>query len=249
MSTNLPTKWDEELAKHATKQAAVERPAVGKIGFKGGVMTYQNVPIPGNKLNVVIIAAAKENAYYPDAYDANNVKSPACFALALGDDPLAPHPQAQTKMAATCAECRYNAWGSDPKGGKGKACKENRRLVMVPQSAVLSGPNIPAAAGSVQKAESASASIPPTSLKNWANYTAQLAGEYRRPSWAMITEMSVIPNARSVFEVKFSPVGLVDDSHLGDLMARVETANSIVMTPYSQNAPSQPAQAQPNRKY
>jgi hypothetical protein len=254
MSTNLPTKWDEELAKHATKQAALERPAVGRLAFRGGVMTYQNQPIPGNKLNLVIVSTAKEHALYANvlenrSFDANKPENPVCYALALDGQDMIPHPQAKTRMAANCLECKYNQWGSAPNGGRGKACKESRRMVVLPQSSVLSGPNVPAAAGSVKKAEAATCSIPVTSVKNWANYTAQLAGEYRRPSWAMVTEMSEHPHAKTVFEIKFSPVALVDDSHLGDLMARVETANGIVMTPYSQETNAPAPQPMQNRKY
>jgi hypothetical protein len=253
MTDNLPTKWDEELAKHATKAAALERPAVGRIGFKGGIMTYQGQAIPGNKLNVVIAASAKEHALYANivegrAYDPNKPESPICFALSLSGEDMIPHPQATKKQAATCLECKWHAWGSDPKGGKGKACKESRRLVVLPSSAVVQG-NIPAPVGGVKKSESASASIPPTSIKNWANYTAQLAGEFRRPPWAMVTELSLHGHAKNQIEVKFAPVGLVDDSHLGDLMQRVEVANGIVMTPYAPTTEAAPPQPQQGRKY
>lgn len=258
MTTNLPTKWDEELAKYATQQAAQERPAVGRIAFRGGVMTYQNSPIPGNKLNVVIVSTAKEHALYANVlenrqFDPNKPENPVCFALALGDGEMIPHPQAKAKKSDTCLNCKYNQWGSAPNGGRGKACKESRRMVVLPQSAVQvpypNGSTIPAEAGSVKKAAAASASIPATSIKNWANYTAQLAGEYRRPAWAMVTEVSLHPHAKTVFEVKFAPAGEVDQSHLGDLLARIDTANGIVMTPYAQESNAPAPQPQPNRKY
>lgn len=254
MTDNLPTRWDEELAKHATKAAALERPAVGRIAFRAGIMTYQNQPIPGNKLGVVIAASAKEHALYQNVldqrpFDPNKPEAPICYALSLDGESMAPHPQSVKKQAPTCAECRWFAWGSDLRGGKGKACKESRRLVVLPSSAVVAPNGAPAVAGSVKKSEAASTSIPSTSIKNWANYTAQLSGEYRRPSWAMLTEMSAHPHARNVFEVKFAPMGLVDDIHLGDLMSRVETANTIVMTPYAEGGNAAPAQPQANRKY
>lgn len=253
MTENLPARWDEELAKYATAAAALERPAVGRLGFRAGVMTYQNQVIPGNKLNVVIVASAKEHALYRNvleqrAFDPSNPESPICFALSLTGEEMVPHPQAPQKMSETCATCRYNAWGSAPNGGRGKACKESRRMVLLPQTAVVSN-GAPSPAGSVKKAEAASASIPVTSVKNWANYTAQLAGEFRRPPWAMITEISAHPHPKTVFEIKFSPVGLVSETHFGDLMQRIETSNQIVLTPYSQETKAVPAQPQANRKY
>lgn len=259
MTDNLPAKWDEELAKHATKQAAQERPAVGRLAFRAGIMTYQNTPIPGNKLNAVIVSTAKEHALYQNVldmrpFDPNKPENPVCFALSLNDEEMVPHKDAKTKMAADCASCKFNQWGSDPKGGRGKACKESRRMVILPQSSVLTqnpaGQPYPAAPGAVKKAEAATASIPVTSVKNWANYTAQLAGEYRRPSWAMVTEISAHPHAKTVFEVKFAPIAEIDHSHLGDLMARVETSNGIVMTPYAAEGNAAPQQEpKKGRKY
>lgn len=257
MTENLPIKWDEELAKHANKIAATERPAVGRLAFRGGVMTYQGQSIPGNKLNVVILTHAKEHALYQNVidqrpFDPNNPENPICFALAQEDGEMIPHPQALKKQAPSCADCQYNAWGSAPNGGRGKACKENRRLLLIPASAVVSrdpasGQMFAAPAGSVKKAESATASIPVTSVKNWANYTAQLAGEYQRPPWAMITEVSAVPDSRSVFKVNFAPVSHVAEAHLGDLMQRSQSSAAIIMTPYSQDANAAPAAATPGK--
>lgn len=245
---NLPVRWDEELAKYATQQASLERPAVGRIAFRGGVMTYQNQPIPGNKLDVVIVASAKEHALYQNVldnrpFDPNKPENPICYALSLSGEDMVPHPQSKHKKAASCAECPFNAWGSAPNGSRGKACKESRRLVMVPRSAVSGSPD------ALKKAESATASVPVTSVKNWANYLAQLSTEYRRPSWAMVTEMAIIPNAKTVFEVKFSPSALVDASYFQDLLARVKTSEPIVMTPYPQESNAAPAQPLQGRKY
>lgn len=254
MTDNLPTKWDEELAKYAAAAAALERPAVGRLGFRGGVMTYQGQPIPGNKLNAVVVSSAKEHALYQNVldqrpFDPNTPEAPVCYALSLSGEDMVPHPQSRQKMAASCLECRFNAWGSNPKGGKGKACKEGRRLLLLPASAVIAAPGEVLQRDSVKKAEAATASIPTTSIKNWANYTAQLSGEYRRPPWAMITEISLHPHAKNQIEVKFTPVGLVGQEHFPNLMQRVETSNAIVMTPYAQETNAAPAQPQANRKY
>lgn len=247
----LPVKWDEELAKYATKAAALERPAVGRLAFRGGILTYQNQAIPGNKLNVVIVASAHENALFQNVldnrqFDPSKPEAPVCYALSVSGEEMVPHPQSKTKMAAKCSECKYNAWGSAPNGGKGKACKDTRRLVMIPQSAVTGQT---ANAESVKKAEAATASIPVTSVKNWANYTSQLATEFRRPAWAMVTELSVHPHAKNQLEVKFTPAGMVEQAFLSDLMQRATNSEAIVLTPYSQESNAPPAQPQAGRKY
>lgn len=249
MTDNLPTKWDEELAKFARAQAALERPAVGRIGFKAGIMTYQGTPIPGNKLNVVIVASAKEHALYQNIldqrpFDPLKPEAPICYALSLSGENMVPHPQAVKPQAPSCAECPWNAWASDPKGGKGKACKESRRLLVLPSNAAA-GP-----IENVKKSEAAGCSVPVTSVKNWANYTAQLSGEYGRPTWAMVTEISVHPHARTVFEVKFAATARVDDQYLSELMQRSKASEAQVMTPYAEaSAAAPPAQPQANRRY
>jgi len=250
MTDNLPIKWEEELAKHATKAAAQERPAVGRLAFRGGIMTYQNQAIPGNKLNVVIISSAKEHALYQNVleqrqFDPNKPESPICYALSLSGEDMVPHAQARQRQAVSCAECKWNAWGSAPNGGKGKACKESRRLIMLPVSAVMQN----APPDSVKKAEAATCSIPVTSVKNWANYTAQLAGEFRRPPWAMVTEVSLHPHARNQLEVKFAPVAQVSEQFLSDLMQRRDTADAVILTPYAQESNAPAAQPMQNRKY
>lgn len=254
---NLPTRWDEELAKHAQKIAQQERPAVGRLAFRGGVMTYQGQPVPGNKLNCIIVGSAKEHALYENVlqnrpFDPNKPENPTCYALSLTGEDMVPHAQAKQKMAPNCADCKYNAWGSHPGGGKGKACKESRRLIILPQSAVFimkDGQATLAPEGSIKKAEAAVASIPSTSLKNWANYTAQCATEFRRPPWAMLTEIAIYPHARTVFEVKFTALTTIPESFLGELLQRTQTAEAIIMTPYSQDSNAPPQQPMKNRKY
>lgn len=252
--SNEIVKWDEELAKYANKAAAQERPAVGRLAFRAGVMTYQGQPIPGNKLETVIIASAKEHALYANVlenrqFDPNNPESPVCYALSLDGENMAPHAQVKQKRATDCANCAFNAWGSDPKGGRGKACKEVRRLIVIPKSAVVAPPGQQLPADSVKKSESASCNIPVTSVKNWANYTALLAAQFRRPAWAVVTEISVTPNPKTMFEVKFAVTDVVKDHLLSDLHQLVQSAERLVMTPYSDstNAPRQ--QPMQGRKY
>ena len=48
-------------------------------------------------------------------------------------------------------------------------------------------------------------------------------------------------NAKTQFTVKFRTVGIVQESQLGDLMARVESAQAILMTPYDYSGAEAPA--------
>ncbi|MDD3024392.1 MAG: hypothetical protein PHE26_10900 [Syntrophomonadaceae bacterium] len=60
-----------------------------------------------------------------------------------------------------CANCPYNQFGSDPKGGAGKACKEMRRLFIVEQDSILP----------------AILNVPPTSLKAFDQFISGLVSK------------------------------------------------------------------------
>lgn len=224
MSTEM-IRWEEELAKAAKEVASVERPALSQISTRAGQLVYQGQPIPGNKLPAIIVASAFENRYYDKPFDPMKRESPRCFALSTdGGKDMAPHPDVPEPMAATCEACPMYRWGSDPRGGKGKACKQVRRLALIPASAAVDG--------SVKTAEIALISIPVTSAKNWANYVNTCAAEYSRPPWAVITEITTAPDAKTQFQIKFSTKGLVGTEFLGDIQRRIESVNQVLLTPY-----------------
>lgn len=223
MSTEL-VNWQDKLAKEAKEVAALERPALSQISTRAGQLVYQGTPIPGNKLPCIVIASAFENRYYDKAFDPNKREAPKCFALSLNGEDMVPHPDVPQPQAPTCGECPLYKWGSDPKGGKGKACKQVRRLALIPAQAAVQG--------NVRTAEIALISIPVTSAKNWANYVNNAAAEYSRPPWALITEISTQPDAKSQFQIKFTTTGLVGDEFLGDIQKRMESVQQILLTPY-----------------
>lgn len=70
-----------------------------------------------------------------------------------------------------CEQCPFNAWGSDPKGGKGKACRQARLLFIVSPDSFL--PRVLV--------------CPAGSLKSIRNYMARLSN-VGRPFWAVSTE-------------------------------------------------------------
>jgi hypothetical protein len=218
-------RWDEELAKSAKEVASLERPALSQISLRAGVMTYQKQPVPGNKLNVIVLATVFENKYFAGkAFDPNKYESPVCFALSTTGDNMIPHEESQEKESDSCNTCEFSKWGSQGGGKKGKACKEARRLALIPESALRDG--------NISSAELAILSVPVTSIKNWANYVNAIAGEYSRPPWAIITEVRTEPDARTQFQVKFRAVGIIEDQHLGALHKRINSASDVLLTPY-----------------
>jgi hypothetical protein len=220
--------WEEELAKSANEVAALETPKLANFSFRAGVLAFNGVALPGNKLECIVVASAFIHRLYEGAFDADNPQSPICFALSLSGEDMAPHEDSVQPQSEKCETCENFKWGSAEKG-RGKACKAGRRLILIPRTALING---------IGKAEMGMATLPVTSVRGWGNYVNALATQYRRPPWAMLTEMSVVPDVKTQFQVKFQPLGMVDNEHLAELRAKIEMANAVLLAPYefSENA-------------
>ena len=203
----LPADLLAELAAEATDAAAAERPSVSKISLKSGMLSYMGAAVPGNAINGVLLVGAKWNRYYAGKYDPNNIVNPTCFAIAgsEGED-MAPHENVAVPVSDFCKGCKNLEWGSNPNSpsGRGKACSESRRLVFMPQDAIAS----PEA---VQKAELAVIDMPVTSVREYANYINSLSVSVKRPMWAVVTRISLVPDMKNQFKVVFTPINTIDD--------------------------------------
>jgi hypothetical protein len=256
----LPADVLAELAADAKEAAAKERPSISRISLKSGVMSYGNQAIPGNQLDCVVIAGVFKNVYYSSRYDANNIVNPNCFALSEEEDELEAHanvpddnvpeddPKVPRETPRACRGCSMNAWSSDPNGGRGKACKETRRLLLLPLDALDSVANI-------KKAELAILDVPVTSVKNYGNFVNALATTINRPMWSVVTKVSVTPNARTQFQINFEPMSAVADAEiLHAIKLRREDALRIALVPYdgvggeADPEAAAPAKPQPAKK-
>jgi hypothetical protein len=216
--------WQKQLADMAIATAEAEKPSGNWVSFKSGVLSVGGNPIKGNKMQVVVIHSAFENQIYRDKYNANNPgQTPYCYAIAELDEDLKPHPDASDPQAASCAECPNNVWGSDPEGGKGKACKNVRRLAMISVADM----------GDIVKAPVAMANLPVTSVKNWSTYANQIANVLKIPPLAVITELSVEPDAKTQFQVNFSLVDKVTDgAQIQALLTKRKDTTPLIFAGY-----------------
>ena len=73
-----------------------------------------------------------------------------------------------------CRNCPMAQWGSDPKGGRGQACREIRRILFLRGDHIL--PEL--------------VTVPATSLKNARDYFLRLASR-RIPYWGLITNLGL----------------------------------------------------------
>jgi len=233
---NAVANWQEELAKMAVQTAEAEKPSGNWVSFKGGQLTIGGNSMPKNRVNCVIIHSIFENQLYEDRYDPNNPQPPICYAMSETDDDLKPHPDSAKPQAETCEVCPNNVWGSDPGGGKGKACKNVRRL------AIVSADDLDAS--KLPGAEVALAKLPVTSVKNWSTYASQIANVLKLPPLAVITEMSVEPDPKTQFQVNFQLMDkIADGAIIQALLNKRRESTPLIFSPYDKPQPKPEGQA------
>lgn len=233
-------KWDEELAKYAENKAKEEASvSLGKFfSVKSGVLSFNGNVIPGNKMNVVVLDSILENHLYEDAYDPDSPASPVCFAFGREDKDMAPHEKSLKPQNETCKGCPHNEWGSADKG-RGKACKNVRRLALVPESAVED-------ADALDAEETAYLKLSVMNVKGWAAYVQNLSATLKRPPFAVVTEISVVPDAKSQFKISFKYVESINNSDMLDaILKKVKVTEETIGFPYQ--AMEAPPPAKPNK--
>lgn len=227
----MPAEFAEELASEAKAVAAVERPKIARISLRGGIMAYDGQEIPDNTLPCVILSMVYERTYYTKPFDENNVQAPECFALAEVEAALAPHEVVINKQNGSCIGCPKNEWNTDTlrPGSRGKACKERRRLVLLPTSALASPEE-------VKKAELALLGLPVMSVRNYSAFVNTLASTVQIPPYGAVTVIRVKPDRKSQFVVTFEPQSVIaDPALLNAIRSKREEALRVALTPFEAN--------------
>lgn len=130
--TDLAT-LDEQLAQEAVNDIAkaIARPSGRKINVKDKQFVLPDGTVLGEVIDVIVLDFVSANRYYVDQFNRNDPKPPVCFAFGKDLNTMAPMEEAPEKQADECRSCPMNQWESDPKGGKGKACKNTRELAVL----------------------------------------------------------------------------------------------------------------------
>ena len=253
---NLPVNWDEQLAQQAKVAAEMESGAAGGQFFslKGGILSWNDNPLPGNAIVAVILDHVLENVFYEGEFDSENPTPPCCFAFGRDSSDMRPH-EAVIKNKSDqhdfCAGCPMNQWGTADKG-KGKACRNTRRLALIPAG------EINAKTGEVAKtfedaAHYESAGIgflkmPVTSVKPFANFVQSVASVFARPPHGVIVKISVEPDAKTQFKVVVEPLAKCPDKIMPAIMKRHEEARALIEFPYTLEDDAEPAAAKKSAK-
>lgn len=225
--------WEKQMAEAAQKQASAQH--VGgsfkAVSIRGGILSIDDNPVKGNQLRCVVLVDCPENQYYIGKFDPSKPQAPVCYAfgdLSATDpeDNMAPHEKAKDPQSEDCSTCPHNEFGSADTG-RGKACKNVRRIALITEDA-LESPE------AMEEAEVRMLKVPVMSVKNFGKYVQKLSEDVQRPTWGVITLLQVVPDAKSQFKLQFSFEELiVFKQPLYDaLQSKLGSVSKDIVSPY-----------------
>ncbi len=243
-------KYKERLAKKAEIYAGEEKVGGNFITTQGGILKFNDEELPGNEMLVVVLDSIHENTYYPDAFDADAILPPRCFAFGRAEKEMQPHANVPDDdedsffeaQCEWCDECPHAEWGSADTG-RGKACTNRRRLAVIPagrfeqtgkkktdtEMEVFDDP------AHYKEADIAFLKLPVTSTKAWAKYVNQLNKEHQVPPFAVLTHVYVEPHTKNQFEFFFEMIEVIENEDiLAILFMRNEEAMEAIEQPYTE---------------
>lgn len=207
----------EQIAQQLARQneaAQSLRSAGSYIGFKNATLKVDGIAIPANELQVRVLATVSERAWYSKDFDADAVQVPDCYAL----DDTRPHQDASNPQADNCGDCPHNKWGSASRG-KGKACREAARVIVIPA-------NVPLASAQMYTAK-----VPVTSLSTVTSFASR-CGQANKLLGEFVTKLSVTEDKKTFFKVHLTPVEVTADMDMAALLKRQNDAYNLALTPY-----------------
>lgn len=181
---NLPISIEERLnqQRQALKNQ-LSAPPSNKIATKGKIFTLPDGTASAGPILAVVLDFAWAFVHYAGVYSSSNPQKPDCWALGR-DKPesglLTPDPSVAKPYAANCAVCAKNQWKSD-NNGRGKACKNQRRLVIVAPDATLDTSPL-------------TLYVSPGAIKAWDSYVNELDKVHGLLPIQVITEISFDEN-------------------------------------------------------
>jgi hypothetical protein len=208
-STSI-TAYRENLRKElANLSTRVAPPSGNKVSLKGKLFKTPDGKTSPGPIHAVILDWRTERLYYKGSYNPQQVDPPVCWGI---DSQIvaAPSDKVKSPPSQDCASCRYNQYGSAP-NGKGKACREYRRLAIVPSTAT---PNT----------DVMILQVSPTGLRHFDNFVIGLgAGPYGKSTLETITEIS-FDSGQDYPPLRFEAEETLNDDRLAVMMELREKA-------------------------
>jgi len=237
------TNWSAQLAEDAKVAAEMEAStASGQfIGTQGGILTFNGQPFPKNEMAVVIMASTLANAWFKDKYDSGNPSGPACWAFGNDEKSMKPDPSCAEPQGGEdggCVGCPMNEFGTADTG-RGKACKNGRRLVILSAGSFDATGRLSLEEDSAhyEKGGLAIMGLPPTSIKAFAAMVKQLKEVKELPPHGVICRIWATPEQTGGFSVGVEVLQDLPEDLIPAVMGRRKEALSLLPTPYMDYSP------------
>ncbi len=160
LSLGASTGLVKRAVKAATNFGLMDTPKIPRIkALSDGLLLDENsTEDPLKEIEGVVMFGAKYKAFYAEEYDPEVKNPPDCFS----HDGKVPEADVKARQNPICKGCPKNEFGT-AKAGKGKACRDIRRLFILT---------------SVAKGEESimplQLNVTPSSIKNWDDYLGRL---------------------------------------------------------------------------
>lgn len=209
---------------------AEEMDGLGAVPFdtikipSGGGLAFElpgendDTPIAQSELVGIIVDHHPINAYWETDYDGSN-NQPDCSSF---DGKLGI--VSGTGECNNCLQCELNKFGSDSKGGKGKACKNMHRIYIL-----MDGQPLPMLLV-----------LPPTSLAAWRNYLGKkIVARGKRP-WMVLTKVTLRKeknaNGIAYSEAVFTKVADLSPAEVAQIKPVAESFRALTRSMAMQSA-------------
>lgn len=126
-------------------------------------------------LELVIVDFVATHNFYAGRFDKDNIVPPDCFAIGTDPKNMVPSPNSPNPQAKDCQSCPMNQFGSD---GKGKACKNGRKLAVLPPDAD-------------ETTDIWTLGVSPTALKNFDGFVAGVARTFAVPPVGVVATVGL----------------------------------------------------------
>lgn len=162
------------------------------------------------EFQAIILDSAHVHALYTSGYDPDDPEPPACFAvdLARDDTEMKPVSNCPSPAAENCDACENNKFGTAD-NGKGKACNQRRRLLLLAVENVQD-----LTPDKVEKSDVAVMAVPTTSIKTYRAYAKHLRKVDHVMPFQVVTGFKIVKDKKTRHRVEFEPIAQLEDDDL-----------------------------------
>ena len=214
-SSNLPVSVDIQAQVDAMI-AGVQEKTSQHAGDAIRITQNKEFELPDGRksdgpLELIILDFVSFNAMYEGRYDPNNIQPPVCFSVGTVVQQMVPSAKAPEPQSTSCSTCPMNQFGSD---GNGKACKNKRRLAVLPADFDADTP--------IYTLE-----VSPTGLKAFDKFVSSLASTQRKVPAQLVTEVDFDP-AKDYPTLTFKALRALEAEQVVEVFARIEEGRARI---------------------